>query len=66
LRQVVLYPPLSLDGDAEEQLVVVPTVAGRGGRPFGGDEQLQRFELVDVARTPSGLVLLHHRLLGGS
>jgi dihydrofolate reductase len=50
----------------ELQLVVAPTVAGRGRRLFGDDEQLQRFELVDVARTPSGLVLLHHRLLGAS
>jgi dihydrofolate reductase len=44
----------------ELRLVVAPTVAGRGRRLFGQDEQ-QRFELVDVARTPSGLVLLHHR-----
>ena len=50
----------------ELRLVVAPTVAGRGQRLFGEDEQLQRFELVDVAGTSSGLVLLHHRLAGRS
>ena len=50
----------------ELRLVVAPTAAGHGRRLFGEDEQLQRFELVDVTGASSGLVLLHHRLAGGS
>ncbi|MFQ1002219.1 dihydrofolate reductase family protein [Modestobacter sp. SSW1-42] len=45
----------------ELQLVVAPTLAGRGRRLFADDEELRRLELVDVARTPSGLLLLGYR-----
>ncbi|WP_237496538.1 dihydrofolate reductase family protein [Modestobacter sp. L9-4] len=50
----------------ELRLVLAPALAGHGRRLFGEDERLHRFELVDVVRTSSGLVLLHHRLLGAS
>jgi dihydrofolate reductase len=46
----------------ELRLVIAPTLAGRGRRLFDGDESpLQRFELVDVNRTSTGLVLASYR-----
>ncbi len=45
----------------ELQLVVAPTVAGRGRRLFEGEDDLRRLELDDAESTPSGLVLLHYR-----
>jgi dihydrofolate reductase len=44
----------------ELRLVVSPTTAGRGRRLFV-DGQLQRWELVDLDRTASGLLLLGYR-----
>ena len=45
----------------ELRLVIAPTLAGSGRRLFEPDAQLQRFELIDVERTPSGLALLGYR-----
>jgi dihydrofolate reductase len=45
----------------ELRLVVAPTLASRGRRLFDGDGALQRFERLDVERTPTGLVLLGYR-----
>jgi dihydrofolate reductase len=43
----------------ELRLVIAPTVAGKGRRLFEADAgALQRFDLVDVDRTATGLVLL--------
>jgi len=45
----------------ELRLVVAPTVAGKGRRLFEtGSGILQRFDLADVERTASGLVLLDY------
>ena len=44
----------------ELQLVVAPTIAGGGQRLFADDE-LRLLELRDVARTPSGILLLGYR-----
>jgi dihydrofolate reductase len=44
----------------ELRLVIAPVIAGRGRRLFGDDE-LQKLELVDVDRSPSGALLLHYR-----
>jgi dihydrofolate reductase len=46
----------------ELRLVVAPTVAGSGRRLFDDDGDLRRLELVDVARTPSGILLLGYRV----
>ena len=46
----------------ELRLVVAPAVAGSGRRLFEGEDALQQVDLVDVARTPSGAVLLHYRV----
>jgi dihydrofolate reductase len=46
----------------ELRLVIAPTIAGRGRRLFEEDESpLQRFELIDVDRTSTGLVLASYR-----
>ena len=42
----------------ELRLVIAPTIAGAGRRLFASDGALQRFEAIDVEKTPSGLVLL--------
>jgi dihydrofolate reductase len=42
----------------ELRLVIAPTIAGAGRRLFASDGGLQRFEAIDVEKTPSGLVLL--------
>ena len=47
----------------ELRLVVAPVIAGRGRRLFGDDE-LQKLEMVDVDRSPSGALLLHYRADG--
>ena len=46
----------------ELRLVIAPTLAGRGRRLFDGDESppLQRFELTDLERTSTGLVLARY------
>src|SRR4051812_42587125 len=43
------------------RLVVAPTIAGRGRRLFE-DEELRRLDLLDVARTPTGTLLLGYRV----
>lgn len=45
----------------ELRLVVAPTVAGHGRRLFDGDG-LQKLELLDVERTPTGTLLLAYRV----
>jgi dihydrofolate reductase len=46
----------------ELRIVVAPTLAGRGRRLFDADDSpLQRFDLIDVDRTPTGLVLAGYR-----
>jgi hypothetical protein len=42
--------------------VVAPTVARSGRRLFDDDGDLARLDLLDVARTPSGAVLLGYRV----
>jgi dihydrofolate reductase len=42
----------------ELRLVVAPVVAGRGRRLFEGDDDLQRLELLDVARSTNGTLFL--------
>ena len=42
----------------ELRLVVAPTIAGAGRRLFDSGGGLQRFELIDLEKTPSGLLLL--------
>ena len=42
----------------ELRLVIAPTIAGDGRRLFDADIGLQRFELIEVDQTNSGLVLL--------
>ncbi|HEV2527903.1 MAG TPA: dihydrofolate reductase family protein [Thermomicrobiales bacterium] len=44
----------------ELQLLVIPTIAGRGRRLFRDDGDLQRFKLRTVAGTPTGAVALHY------
>ncbi|CCH88680.1 Bifunctional deaminase-reductase domain protein [Modestobacter italicus] len=43
----------------ELQLVVAPTIAGSGRRLFEAGD-LRRLDLRDVARTPTGILLLHY------
>jgi dihydrofolate reductase len=45
----------------EYRLVVSSTVAGRGEHLFGDGDPLRRLDLVDVARTPGGTLLLGYR-----
>jgi len=45
----------------ELRLVVAPALAGSGRRLFG-DDDLRRLDLIDVARTPTGSLLLGHRV----
>jgi dihydrofolate reductase len=45
----------------ELRLVVAPTVAGRGRRLFEDGGPLQRFDLIDVDRTATGLLLLGYQ-----
>jgi len=47
----------------ELRLVVAPAVAGHGRHLFGDDE-LQKLEMIDVDRSPSGALLLHYRTNG--
>jgi dihydrofolate reductase len=42
----------------ELRLVIAPTIAGGGRRLFHSDAGLQRFELIELDQTTSGLVLL--------
>lgn len=45
----------------ELRLVIAPTLAGRGRRLFGTDDNpLQRFDLIDVDRTSTGLILANY------
>jgi dihydrofolate reductase len=44
----------------ELRLMVAPTIAGTGRRLFDEDADLRRLELLDVVRTPSGIVLLDY------
>jgi dihydrofolate reductase len=45
----------------ELRLVVAPVVAGRGRQLFEGDDDLQRLELLGVARSPDGTLFLTYR-----
>jgi dihydrofolate reductase len=45
----------------ELRLVVAPALAGRGRRLFA-DGDLRRLDLIDVTRTPTGSLLLGHRV----
>jgi dihydrofolate reductase len=45
----------------ELRLVVAPTIAGRGRRLFEDGGALQRFDLIDVDRTSTGILLLGYR-----
>jgi dihydrofolate reductase len=47
----------------ELRLVIAPVIAGRGRRLFG-DHELQKLQMVDVDRSPSGALLLHYRANG--
>ena len=42
----------------ELRLVIGAAVAGHGRRLFGGDDSLQKLDLVDVDRTPGGTLFL--------
>ena len=46
----------------EIRLVIAPTVAGSGRRLFRDNAELQKFELIDCARSDSGLVLAGYRV----
>lgn len=48
----------------EMRLVVSPTLAGRGKRLFTNDDDLRRFELLDVDRTAGGTILIGYRATG--
>ena len=48
------------------QLVVAPTIARQGQRLFDSEGALRRLELSDVARTPSGILLLDYRVPASS
>lgn len=45
----------------ELRLVIAPAVAGHGRKLFEGEDTLQKFELLDVERTPTGKLLLAYR-----
>jgi len=45
----------------EYRLVVSSTIAGRGERLFGDDDPKRALDLVDVASTPGGTLLLGYR-----
>ena len=47
----------------ELRLVVAPAIAGHGRHLFG-DDDLQKLEMIDVDRSPSGALLLHYRANG--
>ena len=47
----------------ELRLVIAPTLAGGGRRLFDSDAELQRFELIELDQTSSGLVLLGYTKL---
>jgi dihydrofolate reductase len=46
------------------RLVVAAALAGHGQRLFTEPDALRRLELVDLARTPAGTLLLHYRRAG--
>ncbi len=48
----------------ELRLVIAPTIAGHGRRLFGTDAALQKLELIDSNRSPSGALVLHYRIDG--
>ena len=45
----------------ELRLVVAPALAGHGQRLFADDDALDRLELMDSERSPSGSLFLHYR-----
>ena len=46
----------------ELRLVIAPALAGAGRRLFDGRDALQKLELLDSDRSPSGAALLHYRI----
>jgi dihydrofolate reductase len=44
------------------ELVVAPSIAGRGARLLDADERLHRLDLVRLNRTPAGSLLLTYQL----
>jgi dihydrofolate reductase len=46
----------------ELRLVIAPVVAGRGRRLFGDGPDLRRLELLHVAATSSGALIVHYRV----
>lgn len=50
----------------ELRLAVSPATAGRGRRLFGDDTAPQSFDLVDVERTATGVLLLSYRADGST
>lgn len=46
----------------ELRLVIAPTIAASGRRLFESDDALQKLDMVDVVRTPTGALLAHYRL----
>jgi dihydrofolate reductase len=44
------------------ELVVAPSIAGRGARLFDADDQLRRLSLERLERTPAGSLLLTYQL----
>jgi dihydrofolate reductase len=60
---VELARSLFESGLADElQLVITPTVAGKGRRFFADDAELRRLELINVAGTPTGALLVGYRV----
>ncbi|WP_410789652.1 dihydrofolate reductase family protein [Kribbella sp. C-35] len=46
----------------ELRLVIAPTIAASGRRLFDSDDALQKLDMVDAVRTPTGALLAHYRL----
>ena len=46
----------------ELELVIAPSIAGTGRRLFEGDDELQKLDLVELVRSPSGSTLAHYVL----
>lgn len=46
----------------EMRLVIAPAIAGHGRRLFDAEDTLQKLDLINVDRAPSGALLLHYRV----
>ena len=44
------------------RLVIAPAIAGHGRRLFDAADTLQKLDLIDVDRAPSGALLAHYRV----